>query len=87
MTTAGDDAVGAPPSRAATRRSEAMTRSGEMTTDPDEIRAQIDAVLAELPDPADVENAPAEADLEELARRLSEAHDMLVQALESAEKG
>ena len=43
-----------------------------MTTDPDEIRAQIDAVLAELPDPADVENAPAEADLEELARRLSE---------------
>jgi hypothetical protein len=66
---------------------EAMRRSGAMTTDPDEIRAQIDAVLAELPDPADVENAPAEADLEELARRLSEAHDMLVQALESAEKG
>jgi hypothetical protein len=58
-----------------------------MATNPDEIRAQIDAVLAELPDPADVDNAPAEADLEELARRLSEAHDMLVQALESAEKG
>jgi hypothetical protein len=58
-----------------------------MATNPDEIRAQIDAVLAELPDPADVENAPAEADLEELARRLSEAHDMLVEALESAEKG
>jgi hypothetical protein len=58
-----------------------------MTTDPDEIRARIDAVLAELPDPASVENAPAEADLEEIARRLSEAHDMLVQALESAEKG
>ena len=54
-----------------------------MSTNPDEIRAQIDAVLAEL----DVENMPAEADLEELARRLSEAHDMLVQALESAEKG
>ena len=31
-----------------------------MTTDPDEIRARIDAVLAELPDPADVENAPAD---------------------------
>jgi RecJ-like exonuclease len=58
-----------------------------MSTDPDEIRTQIDAVLAELPDPADVENMPAEADLEEIARRLSEAHDMLVQALESAEKG
>ncbi|MGO8966689.1 hypothetical protein [Mycobacterium sp.] len=58
-----------------------------MNTDPDEIRARIDAILAELPDPANVENMPAEADLEEMARRLSEAHDMLVQALESAEKG
>jgi hypothetical protein len=29
---------------------------------------------------------PSEADLEEIARRLSEAHDMLVRALESAEK-
>jgi hypothetical protein len=50
-----------------------------MSTDPEAIRAQIDAVLAELPDAAD-------ADLEQLAHRLSEAHDMLVQALESAEK-
>ncbi|UQX12538.1 hypothetical protein [Candidatus Mycobacterium methanotrophicum] len=58
-----------------------------MTTNPDQIRAQIDAVLAELPDLADVENVPAEADLEEVARRLSVAHDMLVQALESTEKG
>jgi hypothetical protein len=58
-----------------------------MNTDPDEIRARINAVLAELPDPSDAENMPAEADLEEMARRLSEAHDMLVQALESAEKG
>jgi hypothetical protein len=58
-----------------------------MSNDPDQIRARIDAVLAELPDPANVENLPAEADLEELARRLSEAHDMLLQALESAEKG
>lgn len=58
-----------------------------MDTDPDQIRARIDAVLAQLPDLADAENAPAEADLEEIARRLSEAHDMLVQALESAERG
>jgi RecJ-like exonuclease len=58
-----------------------------MTTDPEQIRARIDAVLAELADPANVENMPTEADLEELARRLFEAHDMLVQALESAEKG
>jgi hypothetical protein len=58
-----------------------------MSTDPDQIRARIEAALAELPDHADAENVPAEADLEELARRLSEAHDMLVQALESAERG
>ncbi|HEY2449479.1 MAG TPA: hypothetical protein VGI49_11795, partial [Mycobacterium sp.] len=32
-----------------------------MSTDPEQIRAQIDAVLAQLPDPADAENMPAEA--------------------------
>ena len=58
-----------------------------MNTDPDEIRARIDEILAELPDPATAENMPAEADLEEMARQLSEAHDMLERALESAEKG
>jgi hypothetical protein len=57
-----------------------------MSTDPEEIRARINALLAELPDPANSDNLPTEGDLEELARRLSEAHDMLVQALESAEK-
>ena len=57
-----------------------------MSTDPHEIRARIDALLAELPDPANSDNLPTEADLEDLARRLSDAHDMLVQALESAEK-
>jgi hypothetical protein len=57
-----------------------------MSTDPQEIRARIDALLAELPDLTNAENLTTEADLEELARRLSEAHDMLVQALESAEK-
>jgi hypothetical protein len=58
-----------------------------MTSEPDEIRARIDAVLAGLPDLSDAENGPAEADIEEIARRLSGAHDMLLQALESAEKG
>lgn len=58
-----------------------------MNTEPDQIRARIDALLAELPDLADVENGPAETDIEEIARRLTEAHDLLVQALESAEKG
>ncbi|WP_293057880.1 hypothetical protein [Mycobacterium sp.] len=49
-----------------------------MTTEPDQIRAQIEALLAELPDPAD-------ADIDEIARRLWQAHDLLVRALESAE--
>lgn len=58
-----------------------------MTSQPENIRAQIDAVLAELPNVADAENGIDEARLEELARRLSDAHDALVRALESAEKG
>ncbi|GBE68329.1 hypothetical protein MFM001_47910 [Mycobacterium sp. MFM001] len=57
-----------------------------MTTEPEEIRAHIDAVLAELPEPGD-EHTLDEAKLEEIARRLSEAHDTLVRALEMAEKG
>jgi hypothetical protein len=61
-----------------------------MTTDPDQIRAEIDSLLAQLPDAADIEsgaeNTPSLADLEQLARRLSEAHDVLLRALESAEK-
>jgi hypothetical protein len=62
-----------------------------MTIDPDQIRAEINALLAQLPDPADMEtesaNRPSLAELEEMARRLSEAHDVLLRALESAEKG
>jgi hypothetical protein len=58
-----------------------------MNIDPDQIRADIDALLAQLPEPADAENGPSLAELEEIARRLSEAHDVLLQALESAEKG
>ncbi|HUH69057.1 MAG TPA: hypothetical protein VLZ05_09345 [Mycobacterium sp.] len=61
-----------------------------MNIDPDQIRAEIDALLAQLPDPGDPENAengPSLAELEEIARRLSEAHDALLQALESVEKG
>ena len=70
--------------RAVDNANDVMRRSDAISTDPDEIRGRIDAILAELPDSDDA--MPAEADLEELARRLSEAHDMLVQALESAEK-
>jgi hypothetical protein len=60
-----------------------------MTIDPDQIRTEIDALLAQLPDPndpADAEKVPSLAELEEIARRLSEAHDVLLRALESAEK-
>ena len=56
-----------------------------MSTEPDEIRARIAALLADAarrrrPDSADV-------DIDSLAARLEEAHDLLVHALESVEKG
>jgi hypothetical protein len=56
-----------------------------MSTEPDEIRARIAALLADLPD---VEGAgSADIDIDSVAARLEEAHDLLVQALESVEKG
>jgi len=67
-----------------------------MNIDPDQIRDDIDALLAQLPEaggpenpgnPGNPEDGPSLAELEEIARRLSEAHDVLLQALESAEKG
>lgn len=58
-----------------------------MTIDPDEIRAEIDSLLARLPEPGNSESCPSLDELEDIARRLSEAHDVLLQALESAEKG
>jgi hypothetical protein len=64
-----------------------------MTIDPEQIRAEIDALVAQLPRPGDPKNTdspedgPSLVELEEIARRLSEAHDVLLGALESAEKG
>ncbi|MGH3562570.1 MAG: hypothetical protein ACRDTN_12415 [Mycobacterium sp.] len=65
-----------------------------MTTEPhlkpDQIRARIEALLAELPGvpaPHELAELPAQADIDELARRLEEAHDVLVHALESVERG
>jgi hypothetical protein len=58
-----------------------------MTIDPDQIRMEIEALVAQLPQTADAAGGPSLAELEEIARRLSEAHDVLLQALESAEKG
>jgi hypothetical protein len=56
----------------------------EMTTDPDQIRARVAALLAELPDPSADDSE--HADVETIATRLEEAHDLLVRALESVER-
>lgn len=61
-----------------------------MITAPERIRARIAELLADLPDPAQQGSGfedLAEADIEVVAARLGEAHDVLVQALESVEKG
>ena len=58
-----------------------------MSIDPDQIRAQVAALLADLPDPA-VEGADlSDAEIDVVAARLEEAHELLVRALESVEKG
>ena len=51
-----------------------------MATEPDEIRAQVETMLAGLP-------ADTESGLDEIMHRLEEVHDVLVHALESVEKG
>jgi hypothetical protein len=59
-----------------------------MTIDPDQIRAQIAELLADVPDPAALEGADlADSDIDTIASRLEEAHELLVRALESVEKG
>jgi len=58
-----------------------------MNTDPEQIRAEVDAVLAELPS-VDPDSAQLTGvDIEAVGRRLEEAHQVLVHALESVEKG
>jgi hypothetical protein len=58
-----------------------------MTTEPEQILAEISALLAELPDTA-ADNADlTDVDLDAIAARLEEAHEVLVRALESVEKG
>lgn len=59
-----------------------------MNTDPQQIRARVDAVLAELPhvDPEASDSADV-TDIDAVGRRLEEAHQILVDALESVEKG
>jgi hypothetical protein len=58
-----------------------------MTTDPEHIRAEIAELLSDLPDvTADGADLTA-LDIDAVAARLEEAHDVLVRALESVEKG
>ena len=59
-----------------------------MNTEPQQILARVDAVLADLPR-VDTESSPdLEAiDIDALGSRLEEAHQILVDALESVEKG
>ena len=58
-----------------------------MTTDPERIRAEVAALLAELPDTTGEDTDLAALDVDAVAARLEEAHDVLVRALESVEKG
>lgn len=57
-----------------------------MTTDPDQIRAEIAGLLADLPEAAAVDDL-ADSDVDTIAARLEEAHDVLVRALAAVEKG
>jgi hypothetical protein len=58
-----------------------------MTTDPDELRAQVAEMLADLPDPAAAGAELGDADIDLLAAKLEQAHDLLVRALESVDRG
>jgi hypothetical protein len=57
----------------------------DMSTEPDQIRARIASLLAGLPDVDGTD--PGDVDIDGLAARLEEAHDLLVYALEAVEKG
>ncbi|MCG7609860.1 hypothetical protein BA059_21140 [Mycolicibacterium sp. (ex Dasyatis americana)] len=58
-----------------------------MTTDPDQLRAQVAEVLAGVPDPAEDPSALEGMDIDVVAARLEQAHDLLVAALESVDRG
>ncbi len=69
---------------------ESTSVNTDMSTDPDQIRAKIAELLADLPDPAQEGSGfdeIADSQIDAIAARLEEAHELLVQALESVEKG
>jgi hypothetical protein len=58
-----------------------------MTADAERIRAEIADLLNQLPDVAAEDADLVALDIDAIAARLEEAHDVLVRALESVEKG
>ena len=58
-----------------------------MSTEPEQIQAEIAALLTQLPDITADGADLTDIDLDAIAARLEEAHELLVQALESVEKG
>lgn len=58
-----------------------------MNSEIDDVRERIAALLAQLPGEAELAELPVHSDLNALAQRLEEAHEVLVRALESVEKG
>ena len=58
-----------------------------MSTEPEQILAEINALLADLPDTAEDAAELNVDDLNALAARLEEAHEVLVRALEAVDRG
>ena len=62
-----------------------------MNADPQQIRAEVDAILADLPNidryTDDFADGGTDVDIDAVGRRLEQAHQILVDALESVEKG
>lgn len=57
-----------------------------MSNDPDQLRTEVAALLAELPEP-DPAGDLADSGIDTVAACLEQAHDLLVQALAAVEKG
>jgi len=58
-----------------------------MSTDPQQISAEVDALLAGLPNLESGGVDPHGVDINAIGHQLEEAHQVLVRALESVEKG
>lgn len=58
----------------------------DMINDPDRLRTQVAALLADLPGQEDAGDL-ADCDIDTVAARLEQAHDLLVQALAAVERG